>query len=62
MICSSIFNHLKSSLRSQAILSSKLFQVSLNNVAGYKDLPAPPKEIGKLIYLEFFNLKTLKKL
>ena len=50
MICSGFFHHLsKNSLRSQAILSSKLFQVSLNNVAGYKDLPDPPKETGKLV-------------
>lgn len=46
MISSKFFHHLKNSFRGQAILSSKLFQVSLNNVAGYKDLPDPPKEIG----------------
>lgn len=36
-----------SKIRTQPILNYKLFQVCLNNVAGYKDLPQPPKEIGK---------------
>lgn len=35
-------------LRSQSILNNKLVSVCLNNISGYKDLPNPPKETGKI--------------